>query len=347
MKKLLFISLFIVQSCELTASDRLFDSLDELDKNFKEEIKPLDPSKLPAIEEWDTFLNDQNEDADKEPNADFSLFDDPFSLGNQVDFNNQADYDATTTKEVDVRPSPTAFSPIVLSDFEEEPHYYADQKVKRKKISEHNFEHNNDEDESEEEETLEQDIISNDTDSAIKKYYTFVGNNRYQCNHPECSYKKTVILSKAKEHNRKHTGEKPFTCKKCGTRFAQKCNLTSHEKTCTLIDQTSDNNVEYACKTCNKNCNTMTNVIQHLKKNHPESAQLKDLQSKYKNLPDGQRECALCKRILSSNINSHYKVVHTPSKKRPFVCDLCPSFFDKDHILKSHILKCHSANTTE
>ena len=51
----------------------LFDSLDELDKDFKEEIKPLDPSKLPAIEEWDTFLNDQNEDTDKEPSADYMV----------------------------------------------------------------------------------------------------------------------------------------------------------------------------------------------------------------------------------------------------------------------------------
>ena len=329
-------SLFIAQLCRLTASDRLFNSFDELNAEFDTEtINPLDPSKLPAIEEWNTFFNDQNEEAA----FDFNPLNNPFSLDDQVDYNEEI------SKETMY---PAVLSPIVLSDFEEKFNDYEDQKVKRKKISAGN---NDDEDESEEEEeeeeVLEQNTISNDTDSAIKKYYTLAGKNRYQCNHPECSYRKAVILCKAKEHNNTHTGERPFKCKVCRIGFAQKANLNQHQKTCTLVDQTSDNSVEYACKTCNKNCNTMTNLIQHLKKNHPDSVQLKIFESKYKKLPDGQRECTLCKRILSANIKHHYDLTHTPSEKRPLVCDLCPSFFNKDYILKSHILKCHSKSTTE
>ena len=326
MKKLLLMSLFVMQLCGLTASNRLFNSFDEFNEDFNKEIKPLDPSKLPAIEEWDTFLNDQNEDTDKKPNADFSLFDGPFNLGNQVDFNNQADYDATTTKEVDVRLSSTAFSPIVLSDFEEEPHYYADQKIKRKKISERNSKRNDDEDEWKEEEISEQDIISYDDNPKRKQQlqeslYVRKVQDDWMCTFPECDK-----IYKTKGHLLKHIKSEhesvTYSCTKCYKTYKDQSGLSYHIKS-------QHEDITYLCTECNKTFTRKNGLRYHTKSQH-----------------EGITfSCTFCDKTFNdkSNLSRHIKSKH---EGVTYSCTECNKTFSTKGNLSQHIKSQHEGITS-
>ena len=305
------------------ASDRLFYSLDELDKDFNKEIKPLDQLNQLAIE-TDIFFNDQNKNADKESNADFSLFDGLFNLGNQVDFNNQADYDATNTKEVDVRISPTAFSPIVLFDFEEEPHYYADQKVKRKKISERNSERNDD-DEWKEEENLEQDIISYDDNPKRKEpqesLYVRKVQNGWMCTFPECDKIYKTKKNLLKQHIESEHEGVTYSCTKCNKTYKNQSGLSYHIKS-------QHEGITYLCTECNKTFTRKSKLSEHTKSQHEGVTY----------------SCTECYKTFNSKngLSEHTKSQH---EGVTYSCTECYKTFNCKSNLSQHIKSQHEGIT--
>ena len=64
-----------------------------------------------------------------------------------------------------------------------------------------------------------------------------------QC--PHCTYS-TKRVDHLQRHIRTHTGEKPYTCRKCGQCFPQSSTRNRHESIVVNIRQTNDTNDDYS-----------------------------------------------------------------------------------------------------
>ena len=181
-------------------------------------------------------------------------------------------------------------------------------------------------------------------------------NRPFRCDVEGCDYAGRNHFE-LKRHEKEHMVEKRFECKKCGESFSQKNNLNAHEKNCIIVDEINDDNVEYTCKECKKNCKLKSNLVQHLNRTKHSSDQLQEIQSNYVKLPDGSGyECVMCKLIFPSvsSVNLHNKSVHHPSimhaGEKPFKCNKCESSFKRqpqlsDHVQTAHKGRCYQCST--
>ncbi|KAM8863463.1 telomere zinc finger-associated protein isoform 2-T5 [Spinachia spinachia] len=123
-----------------------------------------------------------------------------------------------------------------------------------------------------------------------------------QCPVCDKSFKSKYYL---KVHNRRHTGERPFGCLKCGKRYFRKENLLLHEtRDCAKVQT-------YTCVTCSSTFKGKDELLLHVV-------------SHTGNMP---HKCSICPEqfMHKKHLTSHMMKVHGYPK--PHACSQCPKTF--------------------
>ncbi|XP_077136712.1 uncharacterized protein LOC143793539 isoform X2 [Ranitomeya variabilis] len=135
------------------------------------------------------------------------------------------------------------------------------------------------------------------------------GEKRYSCS--ECG-KCFTNKSRFVIHERTHTGEKPFSCLECGKTFTDKGNLVTHERIHT-------GEKPYSCSECGKCFTHKGNLIKHQK------------------IHTGEKpySCSECGKFFTGkgSLITHQRI-HTGEK--PYSCSQCGKFFTDKRNLIAH-----------
>ncbi|XP_041801485.1 telomere zinc finger-associated protein isoform X2 [Chelmon rostratus] len=197
-----------------------------------------------------------------------------------------------------------------------------------------------------------------------------------QCPVCDKSFKSKYYL---KVHNRRHTGERPFGCLKCGKRYFRKENLLIHEirdcarvqtYTCLTCSATFNGKEElrlhvvshtgdmpHKCSTCAEQFMHKKNLTIHMMKVHgypkphacpqcPKTFLTRTelrVHEAAKHRGEKPFVCEECGHRASSRngLQMHIKAIHR--NERPFVCSLCGHAFSQKNNLNMH-LRIHSAS---
>ncbi|XP_071333406.1 telomere zinc finger-associated protein isoform X2 [Trachinotus anak] len=123
-----------------------------------------------------------------------------------------------------------------------------------------------------------------------------------QCPICDKSFKSKYYL---KVHNRRHTGERPFGCLKCGKRYFRKENLLIHEiRDCARVQT-------YTCVTCSSTFNGKEQLRLHV----------------VSHTGDMPHKCSSCPEqfLYKKNLTIHMMKIHGYPK--PHACPQCPKTF--------------------
>lgn len=138
---------------------------------------------------------------------------------------------------------------------------------------------------------------------------------KFVCDYQDCtkSYSKPSLLQ---QHQRSHTGERPFACTSCDKTFLRKTHLTSH-----LLSHTSAK--PFLCSVCGKGVNT----IQHLKRH--EITHTRSFKCTY---PDCNESFYKHQLLRHHILSTHEKTLQ---------CLICDKTFQRPYRLAQHNLKYH------
>ncbi|GAA5883566.1 hypothetical protein JCM3774_001743 [Rhodotorula dairenensis] len=141
---------------------------------------------------------------------------------------------------------------------------------------------------------------------------------RFMCSYPGCGkcYTRPIRLE---EHQRSHTGERPFKCPDCDATFQRDSHLKAHARS-----HLSDSDKRYPCGLCEKRFWTNQHVKKHVEMVH---------NSKGYDCPD-------CGQHFRKHrgLRDHLAQAHAPPGTKPFICEHpgCTQSFKQMAHLKSH-----------
>lgn len=158
----------------------------------------------------------------------------------------------------------------------------------------------------------------------------------------QCS-KVFTTKSKAEDHERTHTGEKPFECDICGSCFRQKSNLSSHKRVTHLQER------RYKCEICEKAFKWKRLLNGHTMSVHtgerPYKCEFCEAAfvyqqhfKKHMRIHTGEKpfKCEICGKAFNSSNNCRAHMF-THSDKKPYECTLCGAGFMRKPLVLSHI----------
>ncbi|XP_062874281.1 zinc finger protein 154-like [Trichomycterus rosablanca] len=135
------------------------------------------------------------------------------------------------------------------------------------------------------------------------------GEKPYQCSRCEKSFSKQSNLQR---HERIHSGEKPYRCADCGKSFTQHGHLQQHQRIHT-------GEKPYRCSHCGKSFSHQSTLLTHQRIHMGEKL----------------HRCARCEKsfISERNLQTH-RCVHT--EERAYPCPVCGKSFSRQCHLQSH-----------
>ena len=132
-----------------------------------------------------------------------------------------------------------------------------------------------------------------------------------------------------KVHMRKHTGERPYMCQKCGATYPYRFSLAAHMDSKHPSSSKVESNMRYECKDCNKTYKTRRALKEH-EKIHSENT-------------ERLHKCGYCGKLFvnQSKLKTHLRV-HT--NERPYKCSCCTDAFKESNSLKRHLKSRHGVD---